>query len=213
MATHDYFLDEYLGTANDYLNADGQPASAFNAKRRLCRAVNEMLGICKGLLADGNLVDSEIVFLKEWFQANQEVVANFPGREIYARIHRIYQDGFVTEDERDDLKHLLANATGLTVEPITTDLASEVTPKSASTMNRSTAMPFDDPEPKITFAAQSFSFTGKFVSGTRSWCAEQILARGGRFDEKPMSTTNVLVIGALGSRDWAHTSFGRKIVE
>jgi hypothetical protein len=212
MAARDYFLDEYLGTAIGGVDADGQPASAFNAKRRLCRAVNEMLGICKGLLADGRLVDAEIAFLKHWFQGNQEVVANFPAQEIYARIHRIYQDGFVSEDEREDLKHFLTSATGLTVESTMPSVPSEFTsPTPQSTVNCSTTMPFDDPEPKITFPDQNFSFTGKFVSGTRSWCAEQIVARGGRFDEKPISTTNVLVIGALGSRDWAHTSFGRKI--
>jgi hypothetical protein len=29
--------------------------------------------------------------------------------------------------------------------------------------------------------------------------------------DKPQSATPFLVIGTLGSRDWAHTSFGRKI--
>jgi hypothetical protein len=212
MVSRDYFLNEYLGTARSSLDADAQPTSAFNAKRRLCRAVNEMLGICKGLLADGELVDCEISFLKEWFQKNQEVVASFPAREIYARIHRIYEDGFVSEDEREDLKHLLASATGVT-EKLTMPSVpvGAPVPKSPSPVNCSTTLPFDDPEPEIAFTNQRFSFTGKFVSGTRSWCAEQVIARGGRFDEKPIATTNVLVIGALGSRDWAHTSFGRKI--
>jgi NAD-dependent DNA ligase len=214
MARRDYFLQDYLDRESVALNEDGQPPSALNARYRLRRAINEMLGLCKGLLADGNLVDSEITFLNQWFHANEEALANFPAREIYARIQRIYQDGVVSEEEREDLKQLLANVTGTAAPPHPTGITAAVkaAPETAALrVNRSTTLPFDDPEPGITFPGQSFSFTGKFVSGTRSWCANQVSARGGTFHEKPVSSTNVLVIGALGSRDWAHTSFGRKI--
>lgn len=202
MASRDYFLEDYLTSPNQLqLDEHAQPPSQLNERYRTTRAINEMLGICKGLLADGVLVDSEVKYLGKWFEANQDVANRFPAGEIYNRIARVYQDGVVTDEEREDLKELLRRVTG--------EISSVVPNKPAA--NTATTLPFDDPEPPIIIAGCSFSFTGKFISGTRAWCVEQIVSRQGRFDERPNSATYCLVIGGLGSRDWAHSSFGRKI--
>jgi hypothetical protein len=207
MGAREYFLEDYLTPANDLrLNKDAQPPPQLNQRYRTTRAINEMLGICKGLLADGALVDSEVTFLAKWFQTNQDVLKNFPAGEIYGRISRIYEDGIVTDEEREDLKELLTRVTGGMSSTNSENVAANEVVRNAST-----TLPFDHPEPVIMIPGRSFSFTGKFVSGTRAWCVEQVLTRDGRFDERPTSGTYCLVIGALGSRDWAHTSFGRKI--
>jgi len=208
MATRDYFLQDYIHHSGIPLDLAGQPNLALNAKGRLTRAINEMLGICKGVLADGELVDTEIEFLNQWFQANRDIVDNFPAKEIYLRVQRVYRDGVVTAEERDDLKEVLARAAG-TVS--CTALSETHKAQARPLANSSTTLPFDDPEPEVTVPGSSFCFTGKFVSGTRDWCVEQVTKRGARFDPKPNPSTTFLVIGALGSRDWAHTSFGRKI--
>jgi hypothetical protein len=183
---------------NSYQDADGQPPNGFNAAFRRGRELDELLGICRGLIADDSVSVGEVEFLNKWIKANAEVISEFPASHIAARLQRIYADGIVTDEEREDLCLLLREATG-----------SKDSPK--QTESGSTTLPLDKPPPEITFESKAFSLTGKFVSGTRKWCVEQIEIRRGIFHDTPRIDTHFLVIGTLGSRDWAHSSFGRKI--
>jgi hypothetical protein len=54
-------------------------------------------------------------------------------------------------------------------------------------------------------------FTGKFAFGPRRVCEAAVEALGGRAGSSVTRVTNYLVIGTFGSRDWIHTSHGRKI--
>ena len=54
-------------------------------------------------------------------------------------------------------------------------------------------------------------FTGKFAFGPRKECERQVHSLGGRCEESVTQQTNYLIVGTFGSRDWVHTSFGRKI--
>jgi len=49
------------------------------------------------------------------------------------------------------------------------------------------------------------------VCGTRDECQAVVIEKGGRINPKPIRETDYLVIGTLGSADWAHTAYGRKI--
>jgi hypothetical protein len=180
-------------------DGDGQPHSGFNHAARCERQTDELIGLIKGVLSDGVLVPAEADFLRNWFMANQDSCTCFPGQQIFQRIERIYSDGTITEEEREDLQALLEQVTGN---------GPELPPVPA---NPATKSVFEEPEPNVAFPGTSFAFTGKFVSGTRQWCVEQVQAAGGMFHDKPNKQTHVLVVGTLGSRDWVHSSFGRKI--
>ena len=56
-----------------------------------------------------------------------------------------------------------------------------------------------------------YAFTGKFAFGTRAECQREVLKRGASCDHNITQRTTYVVIGTFGSRDWIHTSFGRKI--
>jgi len=47
--------------------------------------------------------------------------------------------------------------------------------------------------------------------GPDAICEQQILERGGEPCPNPRQKLDYLVLGIMGSRDWAHSSFGRKI--
>jgi len=185
----DYFLQT---------DAHGQPRSNLNAKARADRVIDELLGISKGIIADGIVTEAEACFLKQWIEQNPEAVLQFPGKHLAERLARIFADGKVTPDEQRELYELLSQLTGNTGAIVTVE-------------SKSTRLIFDEPEPTIEFPAKAFSFTGKFVSGTRNWCAEQVVNRGGVFHEKPLRETTFLIVGTGGSRDWVHSTFGRKI--
>jgi NAD-dependent DNA ligase len=82
--------------------------------------------------------------------------------------------------------------------------------KSRGEASMSTELPFTKPPPTIDFVDRAFCFTGKFFSGTRSWCEEQVARRGAHCGAITRDL-NFLIIGEIGSRDWIHSTHGRKI--
>ena len=46
---------------------------ADNTTLLLERGINELVGLCKGILADGRVDPNEAIFLKSWLEANEEV--------------------------------------------------------------------------------------------------------------------------------------------
>jgi NAD-dependent DNA ligase len=62
----------------------------------------------------------------------------------------------------------------------------------------------------VNFVDRLFCFTGKFFSGTRQWCEDQVVQRGGAIGGISRKL-NYLVVGEIGSRDWIHSTHGRKI--
>jgi NAD-dependent DNA ligase len=180
------------------LDSNGQPLTHFNARLRRDRALNEMLGLVKGVVVDGEVSVAEAEFLANWIGANAEAISTWPGKAMADRLVRIFEDGVVSDDERTDLYYFLTQLVG--AEPV-----------QAGSMNAATKLPLDDPPPLISFPNHEFVFTGKFVWGTRSDCESAVVMRGGTLGKSITRRTGFLVLGDLGSRDWAHTSFGRKI--
>jgi NAD-dependent DNA ligase len=162
------------------------------------RQVDELIGLCKGILLDGAVSKNEADGLMNWLEANKAAANVWPGSALYARLHRALADGALDPDEEKELLGILVQ----TVAPLG---ASE------SPANKSTALPIDDPPPTIVFVARTFCFTGQFASGSRQWCEQQVLARGGIPKASITKKLDYLVIGEIGSRDWLHSTHGRKI--
>jgi len=179
------------------LDQHGQPEDLWlNQRLRTDRAIHEMLGLVKGMLIDGVISEREVIALDDWFRANPDALAIWPGQVLSQRLRRILADGQIDEPERQDLSELLEATVGVQLQPET---------------NPTTTLPLDEPPPSLQFNGGTFLFTGKFVFGTRTVCEAAVVERGGRCLSRVNEQLNVLVIGCVGSRDWAHTSFGRKI--
>lgn len=181
------------------LNDDGQPfAFGFNSHRRLERDISELLGLAKGMLADGVVSDAEIVLLHEWMLTHPEPVSHWPCDRIATRLQAVLADGIVDPEEQADLADLLAKLVGGNAGILADD-------------NAATALPLDRPAPKLVFAQREYVLTGKFAYGTRTACERLVQDRGGSCEAGVTMHTDYLVIGTFGSRDWVHTSYGRKI--
>ena len=180
------------------LNRDGQPASeGLNWKRRKDSRTDELIGLCRGILADGALVCQEAVFLLDWLERNKPVRCTIIGRKLHPLLQQALHDGVLSEDEEDQIVQLLMKIIGGTPESPDASISSE--------------LPLCDPPPNISFEGTSFCFTGKFVYGTRKKCQAVTSNAGGNIHPNPKNTTDYLVIGQIGSRDWAHSTSGRKI--
>jgi NAD-dependent DNA ligase len=182
----------------DDLDEHGQPHRGINYHRVLIRSLDEMLGICKGVICDGRLPDVEIVALDEWLAANPETMQRFPGDLIFNRLRSVLADGVVDDEEREDLKALLEEIAGGDAELITKQ-------------NRATQAAFPNPLPTVLFESHTFCFTGRFAYGPRTRCEQAVSDRGGRISPTVTKKTQYLIVGTFGSRDWLHSVHGRKI--
>jgi NAD-dependent DNA ligase len=181
------------------LDYDGQPASeAFNWDRRLDRGMDELIGIARGVLADGNFVIEEASFLLNWLERNEPVRRNFFGKVLYDALSEALADDEMSAEEEDILAGLLLRFVG----PM---------PETSCDASYSTDLPLDQPPPDVHFMERSFCFTGKFIFGTRRHCQKAVTDAGGSIHQYPIFATDYLVIGDLGSRDWIHSIGGRKI--
>ncbi len=141
------------------LDEHGQPVNrGFNAWSIYRRSIDEMLGLCKGVILDGHVTDSEAVALDEWLAAHPEVARTWPGNILAQRLRTIFANAIVEEDERADLKDLLEKITGPDSDFTTVG-------------GQSTTLPLDEPPP----TNYAFCFTGRFVRG--EVCQGEVLCR------------------------------------
>lgn len=161
------------------------------------QSLGSLLGIASGLLADRELNDSEIHFLKKWLEAHSAIATAWPGDVIHSRISEVLADGKVTNEERDHLIDTLRELVGGTLEDL-------VTSKHVTQL-----LPYETPP--LEYRETTFCLTGDFVFAPRTVCEKEISARGGLIKSSVSSKLRYLVVGGLGSAEWKHGSFGTKI--
>lgn len=182
------------------VDRNGQPANrAFNALRLEDRAIDELIGICRGVLLDGAVMESEARGILQWVEANRHVANGWPANVLYSRLRDMLIDHVLDSEEEAELVELLADITGGGM-PVDRRIAS-----------LSSALPLCRPAPDVAFHDKSFCLTGKFVFGSRKQCERVIVERGGDAVGSPTQKTHFLVVGSIGSTDWIHSTHGRKI--
>lgn len=162
------------------------------------RQIDELIGISRGLLADGAINQAEVEFLQKWLAANVEVSDQPLIKMLYRRINEVMADGVADDLEKVELFETLSRFTNHDFE------IGE--PLKASTL------PVCQPAPALTFPGLRYTFTGTFNFGQRKHCEAAVIERGataGGIAQK----TNVLVIGVYATESWKHSSFGNKILQ
>lgn len=181
------------------LDVDGQPVNrAFSAARLNDRKIDELIGLCRGVLADGALSIEEAQFIQVWINRNKEISNHWPANVLYARLEKALSDGHLDFEEERELISTLMELTG---EPSATVQA----------QSNSSGLPLCDPPPDVMFYGEAFCFTGKFASGSRKHVESIAHGLGAKTKSSPSGKVSYLVIGAVGSSDWIHSTHGRKI--
>jgi NAD-dependent DNA ligase len=183
------------------LNPHGQPVTRRLAlARNADRDASELIGLARGMLSDGELNQSEAEYLLQWLLEHPESLNVWPFDVLFLRMEEMLADGHLDTDEQGELMGLLLDYTG-----------GGSTQGGASASRQSTALPLCSPEPDVVFHGCNFVLTGKFITGTRTDCEIELVTRCGISQKNPTQATNYLVIGNLGSTDWAQSNYGRKI--
>lgn len=162
------------------------------------RQIDELIGFCRGVIADGAINQGEVEFLQKWLAANAAISDQPVIRTLYNRITDILADGVANKDECDDLLGTLHDFARGDIE--------------LGEVLKSTSLPLCQPAPALRFAGQRYCFTGTFLFGKRKQC-EDIVAEHGALSGSLARTTNVLVIGLYATESWKHSSFGNKILQ
>lgn len=183
-------------------DANGQPIRLFKAREEnnVAKAIDQLTGICTGILADGVVSSKEVEFFASWVQKFAPLEPIWPFTDILKRVETIFADGHASEEECEELRGVMEALCGYTNQADPTE-------------TYSTSLPLSNPLPDpVIFKEQIFNITGKFAFGTRKKVIEVIEGAGGKaLDSSPTRDSHYLIIGLFASRDWAHTSHGRKI--
>ncbi len=175
-------------------------ASSIRSEHIIDRDIDELIGITKGILADGFVNKDEALFVKNWIEKHfsKEYLNTYPLKQIYSRLIEVFKDNKYTKDEAEDLKKLFMMFSG--EEPITDQVKA-----------MSSTLPLCNPAPDVEFKDKVFCFTGAFTIGTRTQCEEIVRSLGGSCSKSITKKVDYLVIGIIGSDAWIHSSYGRKI--
>lgn len=180
------------------LDEHGQPLAPFRAKARENRTVDELVGICKGIVADGKVSEDEANFIVKWMNENAYMACNrWPINMLLDRLERMLSDKVINAEERKELFGILSGIVGGI--PVADRIASF-----------SSSLDLDTPSP-LVFDGSAFCFTGRFAYGTRSDCEEAVSSRGATVLPSISKKVNFLIVGLMGSRDWLHSTFGLKM--
>ena len=181
------------------LDKNGQPVNTrFNARLREDHEVDELVGLCKGVVADGMINQQEAEFLLNWLELSRESQDAWPANVLFPRIRSMLQDNKLDDNEEKELLSILIGITGGNAGKL-------------NVHSLSVGLPLDVPAPQVVVRECSFCFTGKFLLGNRNQCQDMVIQRGGMVANTITKELNFLVLGLVGSRDWAHSTFGRKI--
>ncbi len=173
-------------------------ARRLGEHHRLEQGLAEMLGVVRGVIADGTVSADEAHQLARWTRENPDVATRWPANLLARRLEQIVRDGRVDGRERRHLGSLLGqlteNGVGLGFV-LATDL------------------PVDRPEPEVVFEGRIFVFAGEMAYGPRRACEREVVELGGECEHSVTRRTDYLVIGAIAALDWSQEGFGTMVDE
>ena len=161
------------------------------------RQLDTFLGLAKGMVADGVIVQLEAEYLQNWLIANSAIIRNPRLEGLWQRVTEMLEDGVLDEDEATELLATLRTWTGEAIE--------------SGELLRSASFPINQPPPLIEFTGKHFLFTGICSTGSRRACHAIVERLGGIADAGVTRRLDYLVIAEYCSDEWKHETYGRKI--
>lgn len=166
-------------------------------EQEIKKTINQSLGILAGIVSDNKVNEDEIDYLKDWIEKIGSARYYWPISNIYNSLVGIKSEAPTEKQSLDLLKSLESLVGGSFINDGVA---------SGKTIN----LPFDEVD-EIDFKSKIFCFTGTFSSMSR-WDSEYMVQELGGFSSSAVRLkVDYLVVGSISSRDWAFSSYGRKI--
>ena len=74
--------------------------------------IPELVGLCRGVLADGTINLAEAEFILRWLNERSDLLETWPADELHRRLCSALADGALSEDEKVELSALLEEIIG-----------------------------------------------------------------------------------------------------
>lgn len=144
-------------------------------------AMQELLGILQGVVADEVINAREVRNLLDWIDDHEEFAFNRVVEPVFALLEESLEDGIVTKEEE---AALLGAINGV--------------------LNPSEETEF------IEIAGKTFCLSGDFCHGPKSKVEEYIVEHAGKIAKSVTKKCNYVVIGESGSERYAYGNYGTK---
>ena len=142
---------------------DDELQNKLGGDRISARQIDELIGLARGLAADGDLNKAEVEFLQKWLAANASISDHPVIRTRYSRVNEVLADNVLDDDEKAMLLETLGSFSDRTFE--------------LGEVLKSSTLPLCDPAPHLSFEGQTYCFTGTFLFGRRRDCERAVLER------------------------------------
>lgn len=169
----------------------------FNRKNIQDRQIDTLIGLSKGITADGKVNQQEAEFLYSWLVQNQSYSDNPIIQNLFERLNVMLSDGILDDNEASELMGALQSISGEKSE--------------IGEIAKTSSLPVNDPLPPIQFSGASFLFTGTCAYGSRKDCKAITEKLGGTNAASVTKSLDYLILGTYVTDSWAHETFGRKI--
>ncbi|MCG6958074.1 MAG: BRCT domain-containing protein [Gemmatimonadetes bacterium] len=171
----------------------GSRARRLREQRRIERGLAEMMGLVRGVIADGRVSSDEAEQLAQWTREQPDVVARWPANLLARRLEKIQRDGRLDARERAHLEAILGQLAGNS---------------GGLGFTLATDLPVDVPAPEVVFEGRTFVFAGELAYGPARSCEREVLELGGACERTVSRRTDYVVLGSLSADDWAQDALG-----
>ena len=148
-------------------------------------AMQELKSFAADIISDGIVEIDEINALACWIADHPSLSGNYPFDKISKLCDSIFEDGIVSDDEREQMLALLNHF----VNPIENTCCSC----------------------NIDFSDKVFVLSGDFVSGSKKEIEAKIVDRGGVCKSEVSKKVNYLIVGGAGNDNWKFGNYGSKV--
>jgi hypothetical protein len=76
--------------------------------------IAELIGLCKGVLADGTINQAEAECIQTWLHLRPNILHLWPADELHLLLGKVLADGILSVDEEAEMIALLEEMTGET---------------------------------------------------------------------------------------------------
>lgn len=193
--------------SKDILWVCGSFADSGTYYNTVTSTIQFLSGMIHGIMADGEISDSEITALQSWIHTNDFLAGTYPFDEINSLLCSIMADKKVDEDERNELLAFFSNIIEFKnsfnlIERDYVDLREKYSVGGICAVC-----------PEVIIEGKNFCFTGESYRATRKELSALIAQLGGAFKNSVSSKTDYLIVGNAGNPCWAYACYGRKIEE
>jgi len=74
--------------------------------------IDELIGVCRGVIADGIVDEREAIFIGQWIENHRDIADRWPVNILYARLTEMLKDGVLNRAEQEELLATLREITG-----------------------------------------------------------------------------------------------------